>query len=71
MEVAQRFQHIYTIAKNKVEGLFALIDEIAARGEKVIIYIKYLDEIRFSRNAESSKEVSMSCFRGAATSGRR
>lgn len=23
MEVAQRFQHIYTIAKNKVEGLFA------------------------------------------------
>lgn len=71
MEVAQRFQHIYTIAKNKVEGLFALIDEIAARGEKVIIYIKYLDEIRFSRSAESSKEASMSCFRAAATSGRR
>lgn len=47
MEVVQRFQHIYTIAKNKVEGLFRLLDEISARGEKVIIYLKYLDEIRF------------------------
>lgn len=55
MEVAQRFQHIYTIAKNKVEGLFALIDEIAARGEKVIIYIKYLDEIRFFKECGKLK----------------
>lgn len=47
MEVVQRFQHIYTIAKNKVEGLFKLVDEILARGEKVIIYLKYLDEIHF------------------------
>lgn len=47
MEVVQRFQHIYTIAKNKVDGLFKLIEEILARGEKVVIYTKYFDEIRF------------------------
>ena len=55
MEVAQRFKHIYNIAKNKGEGLFALIDEIAARGEKVIIYIKYLDEIRFFKECGKLK----------------
>lgn len=47
MEVVQRFQHIYTLAKNKVEGLFRLINEILERNEKVIIYLKYLDEISF------------------------
>ncbi len=55
MAVVQRFQHIYTIAKNKVEGLFKLIDEIAARNEKVIIYIKYLDEIRFFKECGKLK----------------
>lgn len=47
MEVAQKFQHIYTISKNKVEALFKLVEEILERQEKVIIYIKFLDEIRF------------------------
>lgn len=47
MEVAQKFQHIYTISKNKVEALFKLVEEILEREEKVIIYIKFLDEIRF------------------------
>lgn len=47
MEVAQKFQHIYTISKNKVDALFKLVDEIVERDEKVIIYIKFLDEVRF------------------------
>lgn len=47
MEVAQRFQHIYTIAEKKVEALFRLLEEIRKRREKVLIYTKYLDEIVF------------------------
>lgn len=47
MEVVQKFQRIYTIAKNKVEGLFELVSEIKLRREKVIIYVKFLDEIKF------------------------
>ncbi len=51
MEVAQKFQHIYTIAKNKVEALFKLVRQIEKRNEKVIIYTKYLDEVVFLRES--------------------
>lgn len=51
MEIAQKFQHIYTIAKNKVEALFNLITQIERRNEKVIIYTKYLDEIIFFKES--------------------
>lgn len=51
MEVAQKFQHIYTISKHKVEALFELVEEIKARKEKVIIYTKYLDEIVFLKES--------------------
>lgn len=51
MEVAQKFQHIYTIAKNKVEALFKLVRQIEMRNEKVIIYTKYLDEVVFLRES--------------------
>lgn len=56
MEVAQKFQHIYTIAKNKVEALFKLVQEITERKEKVIIYIKFLDEIRFFKECGRFKK---------------
>lgn len=51
MEVAQKFQHIYTIAKNKVDALFKLVKQIENRNEKVIIYTKYLDEIMFLKES--------------------
>lgn len=51
MEIAQKFQHIYTIAKNKVEALFKLVRQIEERHEKVIIYTKYLDEVIFLRES--------------------
>lgn len=51
MEVAQKFQHIYTIAKNKVDALFKLVRQIEKRNEKVIIYTKYLDEIVFLKES--------------------
>lgn len=51
MEVAQKFQQIYTIAKNKVEALFQLVRQIEKRNEKVIIYTKYLDEVVFLRES--------------------
>ena len=47
MQVVQKFQHIYTIAKNKVFALVDIIDKILARGEKVIVYINFIDEIKF------------------------
>ncbi len=47
MQVVQKFQHIYTIAKDKVFALVDIIDQILARGEKVIVYIKFIDEIKF------------------------
>lgn len=51
MEVVQKFQHIYTIAKNKVDALFKLVRQIESRHEKVIIYTKYLDEIVFLKES--------------------
>lgn len=46
LEVAQKFQHIYTINQDKVLKLAELIQEIISRGEKVIIFIKFADEFR-------------------------
>lgn len=46
LEVAQKFQHIYTINQDKVLKLAELIQKIISRGEKVIIFIKFADEIR-------------------------
>ena len=42
---AQKFQHIYTYCNEKLEYLFTLLKQIKARGEKVIIYVKYADEV--------------------------
>lgn len=51
MEVAQKFQHIYTISRTKVEALFELVTQIESRNEKVLIYTKYLDEIIFLKES--------------------
>ena len=47
LQVVQRFQYFYTICKQKVEALSKLVEEIMKRGEKVIIYTKYLSELKF------------------------
>ena len=51
LQLVQKFQPIYTISKNKVFALVNLIEQILARGEKVIVYMKYLDEIEFFKEA--------------------
>lgn len=51
LQVVQRFQYLYTICKNKVNALFKLVDEILARHEKVIIYTKFLSEVKFFKEA--------------------
>lgn len=51
MEVAQKFQHIYTISQKKVEALFELLEQIKSRNEKVLVYTKYLDEIIFLKES--------------------
>ena len=43
--MSQLFQHKYTICEDKQEKLIALLKQIKERKEKVIIYVKYLDEI--------------------------
>ena len=43
--MSQLFQHKYTICEDKQKKLIDLLNEIKNRNEKVIIYVKYLDEI--------------------------
>lgn len=52
MSVVQRFQHIYTISKNKSLALLELIDMIRKRSEKAIIYVKFIDEIVFLKECK-------------------
>lgn len=47
LEVVQKFQHIYTISYQKTLAMIHLVKDIIKRGEKVIIFIKFVDEIRF------------------------
>lgn len=49
LEVVQKFQHIYTLCESKAARLFNLVNQIISENEKVIIYIKFLDEIIFLR----------------------
>ena len=51
LQVVQRFQYFYTICKRKVEALAELVNEITNRGEKVIIYTKYLSEVKFLKES--------------------
>lgn len=51
LQVVQRFQYLYTICKHKVDALFKLVSEILERKEKVIIYTKFLSEVRFFKEA--------------------
>lgn len=51
LQVVQRFQYLYTICKHKVDALFKLVNEILERHEKVIIYTKFLSEIKFFKEA--------------------
>lgn len=62
MDVVQNFQRMYTLSSNKLQALKELVHEILSRGEKAIIYIKFLDEITFfkeSRYFEGIKCVEM------------
>lgn len=52
MDIVQNFQKMYTISKNKLEGLQNQLEEIHNRKEKVIIYIKFLDEITFIKETK-------------------
>lgn len=51
LQVMQKFQYFYTICKHKVEKLISVLGEIEQRKEKVIIYTKYLGEIKFLRES--------------------
>lgn len=51
MEVAQRFQHMYTISKNKLNALVNLVSGLDERKEKVVVYTKFLDEIVFFKES--------------------
>lgn len=51
LQVVQRFQYLYTICKHKVDALFKLVNQILERKEKVIIYTKFLSEVKFFKEA--------------------
>ena len=47
LEVLQRFQTVYIYAKSKIQMLLRLMDELVLRHEKAVVYVRFLDEIRF------------------------
>ncbi len=51
LQVVQRFQYYYTICRQKVKKLQELLEEIQLRNEKVVIYTKFLGEIKFLRES--------------------
>ena len=51
LQAIQEFQYLYTICSAKVTKLAELLDDIQRKGEKVIIYTKYLGEVRFLRES--------------------
>ncbi|MCX4349959.1 MAG: SNF2-related protein, partial [Alphaproteobacteria bacterium] len=57
MDVVQNFQRMYTLSQNKLEALRELVKQILARGEKVIIFIKFLDEITFFKESKFFGDV--------------
>ena len=52
MDLAQTFQKMYTISKNKLEGLQRILSDINNRKEKVLVYLKFLDEITFIKETQ-------------------
>ncbi len=57
MDVVQNFQRMYTLSQNKLYALRELVGQILARGEKVIIFIKFLDEITFFKESKFFGDV--------------
>ena len=51
LDVVQNFQRIYTLSQNKLIALRELVQEIISRGEKAIVYLKFLDEITFLKES--------------------
>lgn len=51
MEVVQSFQRMYTLSYNKIQALLILLKNITERKEKVIVYIRFLDEIIFFKES--------------------
>ncbi len=51
MEIVQNFQRMYTLSYNKIQALLVLLKNITERKEKVIIYIRFLDEIIFFKES--------------------
>lgn len=47
LTVSQQFQYYYTLCYQKVKAMRRILADIARRGEKVVIYIKYSSEIIF------------------------
>lgn len=51
LQISHRFQYFYTICAQKVAALQKQLAEIVRKNEKVIIYLKYLSEIKFLRES--------------------
>ena len=51
LPVVQQFQYIYTICENKIKIFQKIIKCIKNRKEKVVVFVKYLGEIKFLQEA--------------------
>ncbi len=52
MGVSQYFQHCYTLTESKKNKVIEILNDLKQRGEKVIIYVKFLNEVEFLRNLQ-------------------
>jgi len=62
LQVVQQFQYCYTICVKKVDYLRFLLQQIRDKNEKVILYTKYLGEVKFLKESgvlKGSKYVVM------------
>ena len=57
IDIVQSFQRMYSCSENKLFGLQKTVNEILARKEKALIYIKYLDELDFIRETKILRDI--------------
>lgn len=64
LQVIHRFQYYYTICAQKIITFENQLAEIIARKEKVIVYLKYLSEIKFLKEAGILRKYKYVVFSG-------
>lgn len=60
LELVQKFQYVYTMAESKIYLLEKIVNDIVQKGEKVIVFVKYVDEIILIEECGILKDIKYS-----------